>query len=166
MTIREHIVTAATESDIAGILALQELNLPDHGERLSVRMTVDWFRSAISDKLIVVCRNGDDVVGYVAGTPLERQAHVPVIQAMLKSFVAPEDCYVYGPTCVASAERGRGIAQEMFEVLHKNMAKSTAITFIKTGNTPSRRAHLKMGMKELGFFSSNGVEFVAMTYSG
>ena len=54
----------------------------------------------------------------------------------------------------------------MFKVFHKNMAKSTAITFINTGNTPSRRAHLKMGMKELGFFSSNGVEFVAMTYTG
>lgn len=166
MTTIDYTVAISTEADIDGILALQELNLPDHGGQLSVRMTEDWFRTAISDKLIVVCLRGGDLIGYVAGTPLERQMHVPVIQAMLGSFPAPRDCYVYGPTCVASSERGRGIAGEMFAILHASMGRETAITFIKSENTSSRRAHMKMGMEELGLFSCNAIEFVALTFTG
>ena len=165
MTASERTVAISTEADVDGILALQEVNLPDSGGQLSVRMTADWFRKAISDELIVVCRRDDHIIGYVAGTPLERQMHVPVIQAMLKSFPAAGDCYVYGPTCVASAEPGFGIAGDMFTLLHGKMGKDTAITFIKVDNIPSRRAHMKMGMKELGLFSSNGVEFMAMTFA-
>jgi hypothetical protein len=43
-------ISLATPADIAGILALQEPNLPDSGGSLSVRLTADWFKNAILEK--------------------------------------------------------------------------------------------------------------------
>jgi putative effector of murein hydrolase len=66
-------------------MLLQEPNLPDSGGSLSVRLTEDWFRRAVSEKSVVVgCRNGK-VVGYVSGTSLAAKAHVAIIQTMLRA---------------------------------------------------------------------------------
>jgi hypothetical protein len=40
-------ISLATANDIPGILVLQEPNLPENGGSLSVRLTADWFKSAI-----------------------------------------------------------------------------------------------------------------------
>ena len=59
-------ISLATPDDISGILVLQEPNLPDMGGSLSVRLTEDWFRRAISEKSVVVGRRNGKVVGYVS----------------------------------------------------------------------------------------------------
>jgi hypothetical protein len=66
-------------------------------------------------------------------------------------------CYLYGPVCIAESERGLGVALALFEVLQKHMAGRPAMTFVRTDNAPSRRAHQKMGMRELGIFLSEDV---------
>jgi hypothetical protein len=38
------------------------------------------------------------------------------------------------------------------------------MTFIRADNTPSLKAHRKMGMRELGPFMSEGVPHVAFAY--
>ena len=154
----------ATPDDIPGILALQEPNLVERGGGLSVRQTADWFRHAIFEKSIVVGRRNDKVVGYVLGTSLAAKAHVPMIQAMLRAFPAPRDCYLYGPVCVAEAERGKGLASALFKVLQAHMGSRPAMTFVRADNAPSLRAHRKMGMRELGTFISDGVPHIALTY--
>jgi len=121
----------ATLDDIPGILTLQEPNLVERGGGLSVRQTADWFRHAILEKSIVVGRRNGKVVGYVLGTSLGAKAHVPMIQAMLRSFPAPRDCYLYGPVCVAEAERGRGLAGAWFKELQTHMDGRSAMTFIE-----------------------------------
>jgi RimJ/RimL family protein N-acetyltransferase len=155
----------ATLDDIPGILALQEPNLVERGGGLSVRQTADWFRHAIFEKSIVVGRRNGKVVGYVLGTSLGAKAHVPMIQAMLRSFPAPRDCYLYGPVCVAEAERGRGLAGALFKELQTHMDGRSAMTFIRADNLPSRRAHQKMGMRELGTFVSEGTPHIALIYT-
>jgi hypothetical protein len=69
-------ISLATPADIAGILALQEPNLPDSGGSLSVRLTADWFKNAILEKSVVAGRRNGKVVGYVLGTSLAAKAHV------------------------------------------------------------------------------------------
>ncbi|MGB9655259.1 MAG: GNAT family N-acetyltransferase [Pseudolabrys sp.] len=96
------------------MLALQEVNLPDKGGSLSVRLTVDWFNDAILEKSAVVCRYDGKVVGYLMGTSLAANAHIPIIQAMLCAFPPPPDCYLYGPIGVAESERGKGLARALF----------------------------------------------------
>jgi hypothetical protein len=69
-------ISLATPADIAGILALQEPNLPDSGGSLSVRLTADWFKNAILEKSVVAGRRNGKVVGYVLGTwPRKRTWH-------------------------------------------------------------------------------------------
>jgi hypothetical protein len=123
-------ISLATPNDISGILVLlQEPNLPDSGGSLSVRLTEDWFRRAVSEKSVVVgCRNGK-VVGYVSGTSLAAKAHVAIIQTMLRAFPPSLDCYLYGPVCVADTERGKGLAGAMFKTLQKHKNGRPAMTF-------------------------------------
>ena len=66
--IPDYEISLATTDDVQGMLALQEVNLPDKGGSLSVRLTVDWFNDAILEKSAVVCRYGGKVVGYLMGT--------------------------------------------------------------------------------------------------
>lgn len=158
-------IALGTPYDIPGILTLQEPNLIERGGGLSVRQTADWFRHAILEKSLVVGRSDGKVVGYVLGTSLAVKAHIPIIQAMLRAFPPPPDCYLYGPVCVAESERGKGLAAALFKELQKYMNGRPAMTFIRADNVPSLRAHRKMGMSELGTFMSEEVHYIALAYS-
>jgi hypothetical protein len=163
--ITDYEISLATLDDIPGILTLQEPNLIERGGGLSVRQSADWFRHAILEKSVVVGRRNGKVVGYVLGTSLAAKAHIAIIQAMLRAFPAPPDCYHYGPVCVAETERGKGLALALFEVLQTQMGSRPAMTFVRADNAPSLRAHRKMGMRELGTFMSGGVPHIALTYT-
>jgi RimJ/RimL family protein N-acetyltransferase len=154
-----------TPDDIPGILALQEPSLIDNGGGLSARQTAEWFKQAVLEKSIIVGRRDGEVVGYVLGTSLAAKAHVAIVQAMLRAFPPPPDCYLYGPVCVAESERGRGLAGAMFKTLQAHMRGRPAMTFVRANNEPSLRAHRKMGMRELGTFMSGGVPHIAFTYA-
>ena len=159
-------ITLATPDDIPGMLALQDANLPDKGGSLSVRLTEDWFRDTILEKSIVVARCNSKVVGYVMGTSLAANAHIAIIQAMLRAYPASPDCYLYGPICVAKSERGKGLARALFEQLRSLIPGRPALLFVRADNPSSLQAHRKMGMRELGTFDNEGVRYMALTYSG
>ena len=158
-------ISLATPDDIAGIMALQEPNLPESGGSLSVRQPAELFKRAIAEKSLVVSRRDGEVVGYVLGTSIAAKAHVAIIQAMLRAFPPPPGCYLYGPVCTAETERGNGLAGAMFKELQAQMGSRPAMTFIRADNPASRRAHGKMGMRELGTFHNEGVPYVALSYS-
>jgi len=159
-------IALATPDDIPGMLALQDANLPDKGGSLSVRLTEDWFRDTILEKSIVVARCNSKVVGYVMGTSLAANAHIAIIQAMLRAYPASPDCYLYGPICVAKSERGKGLARALFEELRSLIPGRPAMLFVRADNPSSLQAHRKMGMRELGTFDNEGVRYMALTYSG
>ncbi len=159
-------IALAKPEDIAGIIILQDPNVIDRGGGLSVRQTADWFKRSMLEMPIIVGRRDGKVVGYVLSTSLAAKSHVPIVQAMLRSFPAPPDCYLYGPVCVAETERGKGLAGVMFEELRAQLPGRTAMTFIRADNAPSLKAHRKMGMQKLGTFMSEGVPHVALAYSG
>lgn len=89
-----------------------------------------------------------------------------MVQAMLRAFPAPPDCYLYGPVCVAEAERGKGLAAALFKELQAHMGGRSSMTFVRADNAPSLRAHRKMGMRELGTFMSEGIPHIALSYTG
>jgi predicted GNAT superfamily acetyltransferase len=158
-------ISLGIADDIPGILMLQEPNLPDNGGSLSVRQSADWFRHAVYEKSLIVGRREGKVVGYVLGTSLAAKARIPIIQAMLRTFPPQPDCYLYGPACVAETERGKGLAGAMFKELQGYMPGRPAMTFVRADNDTSLRAHRKMGMRELGPFVSQGVPYIALTYT-
>jgi ribosomal protein S18 acetylase RimI-like enzyme len=165
MTADEKIVLGTSE-DIPGILTLQEANLAPNGGTLSVRFSTDWFQRAVDEQSLVVCRREGTIVGYVLGTSFGLKDPAAIIQSMLRAFPAPPDCYLYGPICVAEAERGKGLANAMFKKLRAHLSGRPAMLFVRADNPSSLQAHRKMGMQELGIFDNEGVLYVALTYSG
>jgi hypothetical protein len=79
-------IAVATHGDISGILAVQEANQPERGGILSVRFPREWIEEAISNEAIVVARRDGQIAGYVISGELAAQAHVPVVQAMLRAY--------------------------------------------------------------------------------
>jgi hypothetical protein len=53
--------------DIPGILALQETNLFERGDSVSVRQTADWFRQAIIERSLVVGRHHQEALAMSWG---------------------------------------------------------------------------------------------------
>jgi L-amino acid N-acyltransferase YncA len=157
-------IALATPDDIPGILALQEPNLPDSGGSLSVRQSADWFKHTMLEMPLIVGRRNGKVVGYMLSTSLAAKAQVAIVQAMLRRFPAPPNCYSYGPVCVAETERGKGLAGAMFEKLRAELPGRPAMTFIVADNVPSLIAHRKMGMQELGAFTNGGISYIAFSY--
>lgn len=154
----------ATLDDIPGIVDLQEPNLHETGGGLSARQTAEWFKDTVQEMPIIVARRDRKVVGYVLATSLAAKAHVSNVQAMLRAFPPPAGCYLYGPVCVADSERGQGLAVALYEKLRSQVPSRPAMTFIRSDNAASLRAHRKMGMRELGEFLDRGKSYIAFAY--
>jgi L-amino acid N-acyltransferase YncA len=158
-------IALATLDDISGILLLQEQNLPEQGGALSVRLSAQWFAAALADMPVMVARKTGQVVGYLVASSIPSQAHLPVIQAMLRAYPAPPEAYIYGPICVAASERGRGLPARLFAAQRALVGGRECLTFIRRDNTASLRAHAKIDMREVAAFVHGGVELVVVAYS-
>jgi GNAT superfamily N-acetyltransferase len=105
-------------------------------------------------------------VGSLVFCTFAEQAHVPLVQAMLKVYPGTPNAYNYGPICVAESERGRGLASAMFAALRARLPEREDIAFIRRDNTTSLLAHKKMGMQEVAEFTHDGLVFVVVAYGG
>jgi L-amino acid N-acyltransferase YncA len=155
-------ISLATAGDIPGLLALQEENYIGNGGSLSVRLPAEWFADAMQAMPLIVARRDGKVVGYVVATSLAAQMDIPIVQAMAAAFPPPPDCYIQGPVCVAASERGKGLAGLMFASMRARMPGRAAITFIRSDNAASLRAHEKVGIRIIGEFESNGERYSAL----
>ncbi len=156
----------ATHDDIDGINALQEVNLPEHGGTLSARLPRAWFEAALNDMPVIVAQWDRQVVGYLVSASRDAVAGVPVIAAKLYAFRGANDAYVYGPVCVAAAERGQRLAAAMFAAVRAELPGREGILFIRTDNAASLRAHARMGMRQVAAFEHEGVALIALAYLG
>ena len=158
-------VDLATPADVAGIVDLQERNLPHNGGRLSVRLAAEWFEAAIADMPVIVARERGHVVGYAVSTPLSAQAHIPIVQAMFRVHPGPPGAYIYGPICVAESHRRRGVAMAMIAELRRRLPGREGFTFIRRDNAVSRTVHARMGMREVAEFTQADIAYVVVAYS-
>jgi L-amino acid N-acyltransferase YncA len=154
----------ATPEDIPSILTLQEENLPHRGGSLSVRLPADWFAGVMEEMPLVVARRDGKVVGYVVATPLEAQLHIPIVQAMVAQYPAPPGCFIQGPVCVAASERGKGLIGLLFAEMRARLPGRATVTFIRSDNAASLRAHEKVGICALGEFDNGGARYTALAY--
>ena len=162
----DHEIALATPEDVSGILVLQDANLSSKGGSLSVPFSRDWFEAACANRQIIVARRHGSVTGYLVFSSFSAQAHVPLVQAMLKAYPGTPDAYNYGPVCVAASERGRGLAGAMFAELRRQQPGREAIAFIRRDNAASLLAHKKMGMQEVAEFTHGNVAFAVVVYDG
>ena len=105
-------------------------------------------------------------MGYLVSCDFAEQAHVPLVQAMLKVYPGTPGAFNYGPFCVSESERKRGLAGAMFAALRARLPERETVAFIRADNTPSLRAHGRMGMQQVAEFIHDSVEFVVVAFGG
>ena len=160
------VIGTAEERDLDGVLALQEANQPERGGTLSARLSRAQLLAMLADLPLVVARRDGAIVGYLLAASTATVAAVPVIRAMLAAYAGKSDAYVYGPIVVAESERGRGLAQRLFESLRARLPGREGLLFIRADNSASLRAHEKMGVVPRGTFRHNDRDFVVLSYVG
>jgi ribosomal protein S18 acetylase RimI-like enzyme len=156
-------IGTAEERDLDGILALQEANQPERGGTLSARLNRRQIAAMLAELPQIVARRGEAIVGYLlAASPVTVSA-VPIVRAMLAAYSGTPGAYIYGPIVVAEAERGRGLAQRLFESLRARLPGREGILFIRADNSASLRAHEKMGVVPRGTFRHNDHDYVVLS---
>lgn len=166
MTEVEVKVVRADESDVEGILELQNANQARNGGTLSANLPSSRILEMINDLPLIVARRNGRVVGFLMTSSRAMNADVPIIRTMLDAYAGMDDAYVYGPICVDKNERGKGLAQAMFEELRRHLLGREGVLFIRRDNAPSLAAHRKMGMCEVASFGFNETDHAVFAYLG
>jgi predicted GNAT superfamily acetyltransferase len=160
-------IAIARERDLDGILELQAANQISNGGTLSAALSRSQLQSIMSEMPLLVARRDDDVVGFLIASTTEAVRDIPIIMAMVESYPSrARDAYVYGPICIDAKERGKGLAQRLFDELRRLLPGREGVLFIRRDNEASIRSHQKMGMREVSSFSYGGMDHVVFSYIG
>ena len=160
-------IAAARENDLDGVLELQAANQVSNGGKLSASFSRSQLQRMMNEMPLLVARRAQRIVGFLICSTREMVSDVPIILAMLDSY--PErarDSYVYGPVCIDAKERGRGLAQLLFEELRRRLPGREGVLFIRCDNEASIRSHRKMGMREVSRFRFDGIDHIVLSYIG
>lgn len=158
-------VSRATEDDLEGILSLQAANQMDQGGALSASLPRARVEAMMRAMPLIVARRDGRVTGFLMTTTREMNADLPIVQAMFAAYPGSADAYVYGPVCVSAEARGQGLALRMFEELKTLLLGREGVLFIRNDNVPSLKAHLRMGMAEVGGFTFGGADIAVFAYT-
>lgn len=160
------IIKTATLSDLPGIVKLQKENQIAQGGSLSAELTPEQIQEMMSDMPQIVAIVDDEVVGFLLTTSqtVNKKRNVAIVDAMFTSYTGNPDSYIYGPVCVSNTQRGKGLAQLMFQELLQKEPNREGILFIKSDNEASLRAHEKMGIKKVSSFKFNNADFDVFAY--
>ena len=155
----------ATVDDVDDILALIQANDTTRGGAITGHFDRATIVAFLHDMPVVVARRGTRLAGVLVSSSIEAIGHIPVIAAMLDTWRGGADAYIYGPICIAAADRGQGLAEKLFGYLKAVLPGREGILFIRADNAASIRAHRdKLGMSPRGTFSLDGIDHVVLSY--
>lgn len=159
-------IKVATSLDLKGILRLQSENQTSQGGTLSGELNLNQIEEIMNDMPQIVAYVNDKIVGFLLTTSqtAHKKRNIPIVEAMLTSYVGNSESYIYGPVCVSKTQRGKGLAQLMFKELLHQEPNREGILFIRSDNKSSLRAHEKMGIRKVSNFSFNNTEFYVFAY--
>ena len=166
MTETQADISAATEADLDGILALQAANQIERGGMLSAELPRTRIEAMMRTMPLIVARRGRRIGGFLMASTRMINAELPVVRAMFTAYPGAAEAYVYGPICVDSAERGNGLAAAMFSELRRLEPGREGVLFIRIDNEVSLQAHRRMGMREVARFELGGADFAVFSYFG
>ncbi|NML64653.1 GNAT family N-acetyltransferase [Hymenobacter sp. RP-2-7] len=165
------VTLAATEQDLAGILALQAQNLPGAVPAetqaregfLTLRYTLGQLQLMHAAAPSVVARVGTRIVGYaLAAVPVVRP-QVPQLESLFALAetipyrgrpLAAQAYYLMGQVCVAAGFRGLGLFDQLYHCHRATYGPQyqVLVTDIAARNTRSLRAHERVGFQPLTRF--------------
>ncbi|MBW4609814.1 MAG: hypothetical protein KME22_22050 [Hassallia sp. WJT32-NPBG1] len=171
--------------DYPEIIALHRKNLFSNLselERQNGFLTVDFnddsqLAAINEDVTVIVAVQENTVVGYVCATSQEYSQQIPLLKYMMSLY--PETMFQgqplsnyrffwYGPVCVATAYRGTGVLQGLFQALLAQVATryNAGVSFVAKDNPRSLRAHTqKLGMEMLRDFKFNGKSYFILGFT-
>ncbi|MFH6997460.1 GNAT family N-acetyltransferase [Flavobacterium sp. FlaQc-57] len=159
-------IKIATIQDLDGIIELQKANQTSQGGTLSGQLTADQIQEMMIDMPQIIAVADNEIVGFLLTTSqtVNNKRKVPIVDAMSASYSGSDDSYIYGPICVSQNQRGKGLAQLMFQKLLRLEPNREGILFIKSDNEASLKAHEKMGMNKVSRFTFNDANFDVFAY--
>ena len=157
-------IALATAADIAPITALLQANAPEQGGSLTGSFADSQVRSMIESGMpVIVAYRVSHLAGVMISTPMEAPSQPPVITAMRKAWPGRPDAYIYGPVCIATSERRRGLLPILYASLVEQLPGREAVLFIRHDNIGSLRAHRSLGMHEVAEFTLDSVKYVVFS---
>ena len=166
MTKIEAVIGRASANDLDGIVELQTANQLERGGTLSASLPISKITEMMREMPLVVAHWEDRIAGFLITSTRAINTDVPIVNAMFAAYAGAANAYVYGPVCVVTEERGKGLAQAMFSELRRLAPAREGFLFIRRDNSASLRAHEKMGMHEVTSFTFGGNEFAVCNYFG
>lgn len=154
---------AAVPADAA---AIAELMLPEsasQGGALWGDFPPDrirhWIERNQRDQMPVLLAEDDQGLAAVVFTSAShrRDGPIPALMAELHQGVAP--FYFYGPVCISPRARGRGLLAGLKAELERRLPGLKPVLFIQTANSPSLKAHQRLGLSIEGRFEHQGRDF-------
>lgn len=156
------------DSDLDGILALQQVNLrgaltPEEGLRngfLTVGHTREILARMHELGPSVVARRDGELVGYALTMTVECRPLLPLLEPMFQRFdtlsydgrtLTQWPFYVMGQICVGASARGQGVFDRLYAGHREHYASryQLLVTEISARNARSLRAHARVGVTEL-----------------
>ncbi len=160
--------SAKTESDLKGILSLQQANLASNlsTDEISSQGFVTVVHSFADLKKMndaephIIAKDGDKVIAYLLAMTPAAKDDIPVLKPMFQIFDAiqfnsqPVSSFQYivvGQVCVDKEYRGQGVLDNCYLAYRNKFSPKYdfAITEIATRNTRSLAAHGRIGFTEL-----------------
>jgi GNAT superfamily N-acetyltransferase len=154
---------AARIEDAEPVSALLAANAPGRGGALHgewpIGVVTEWIASGA---LVVVAMDGPKLLG-VLFTSEKAQASASPVVAMLDAWPGGAGAYVYGPVCVDQFARGLGVLEAMYAYAVARLPGREAVLFINASNTPSLKAHARLGMVQVANFTLGEQAFVVLS---
>jgi len=173
-----------TNADCSGVLALQEKNLVDNLDVesrrdgfLSARFSWEQLQQMDQDVAVLVARDADRVAGYLCASGVELNRQYPLLGAMIDVYdrlcfeghtLAEQKTFVYGPACVDSDFRGRGILRGLFRALLSEIEDrfEAGVAFVAEDNPRSLGAHVAgLGMQDIGHFEFKNKRYRILAFA-
>lgn len=166
MTENRLIITKATNANLDGIIDLLAVNQIECGGALSENLPRSRVTEMMRDMPLIVALRDGLVTGFLMTSTRVMNANLPLVKAMFNAYHGTPDAYVYGPICVATDQRGKGLAQAMFDKLRTLAPGREGILFISRHNGASLKSHTRMGMREVAEFKLNSSDFAVLSFIG
>lgn len=176
--------TAKNKEDLEGIFALQKANLKINlsAQEIEKDGFVTVSHSYKSLEILnaiephIIAKDGDLLVGYILAMTKQSKFEIPIIIPMFKEFekipfknswVSNFDYMVVGQVCIHKNYRGQGVFEKCFQLYKNSFAEkyNFSITEIAETNYRSRKAHSKVGFKEIhSYQDANKNEWVIVLW--
>jgi hypothetical protein len=172
-----------TTADIDQTLMLQEkyllVNLPETSRSqgfVTTPFSAEQLKEIIDFKGFFVAEDNKKIVAYVVVCSWDFFTRFPIFAYMASRFlnldfegfkIDTANTFEYGPICIDSEYRNKGVFQHIFETMRLGMKDRyhIGVTFINKLNQRSFSAHTKkLNLKVIDGFSFNQHEFYTLAF--